>query len=244
MTSTAEPVRIDLGCGAAKREGFIGLDFVDLPAVDHVLDLTRDRYPFDDSSVDGVFSAHFLEHIEAPNHVFSEIGRIAKDGARIEFWTPYAFSDEASLYGHLHYLTEEEWLHFTVLHRDAHVAMLGGRWLLHRINFVVLPQTVAELEANGVAVDFAVKYFKGVVVEFGVEIEFQRNLDTPVVHPIRAWSTSRYGDRHEFTATADTPAAPPAPRSPPADNGHAGLLRRVARKLPDPVKNTIRTIVR
>ena len=199
-----------------------------------MLDLTKDRYPFDDASVDEIFSAHFLEHIEAPNNVFSEIGRIAKDGARIEFWTPYAFSDEASLYGHLHYLTEEEWLHFTVLHRDAHVQMLGGRWLLHRINFVVGQQTIDELAANGVAVDFAVKYFKGVVVEFGVEIEFQRDLDTPVVHPTRAWSTSRYGERHVFPPVGGTGRATATP----------ACCGRAARKLPAPVKDRIRSILR
>jgi SAM-dependent methyltransferase len=234
VTSPSELVQIDLGCGPAKRPGFIGLDYADLPEVDHVLDLTKDRYPFDDASVDSVFSAHFLEHIAEPNHVFSEIGRIAKNGARIEFWTPYAFSDEAALYGHLHHLTEEEWMHFCVLHRDAHVGILGGRWLLHRINFVVLPETVAELEANNVSVDFAVKYFKGVVVEFGVEIEFQRDLDAPVVYPVRSWSTSRDAPRHPFTDEGSTAAR----------NGDVGLLRRAARRLPSGMKTRIRSILR
>src|SRR5881396_3738761 len=95
-------LRIDLGCGSAKREGFVGLDYVDLPEVYHVLDLTTERFPFDDDSVDEVFSAHFLEHIDEPNHVFEEIGRICRDGARIEFWTPYAWTNDAFLYGHLH----------------------------------------------------------------------------------------------------------------------------------------------
>ena len=76
------PVKIDLGCGSAKRDGFTGLDYVASPGVDHVLDLTRDRFPFDDHSVDEVFSAHFLEHIESPNHVFNEIGRGVATGPR------------------------------------------------------------------------------------------------------------------------------------------------------------------
>jgi SAM-dependent methyltransferase len=239
MTSDTAPVRIDLGCGNNKREGFIGLDFVDAPAVDHVLDLTQDRYPFDDSSVDEVFSAHFLEHIAMPNHVFGEIARIARDGARFEFWTPYAYTDEAKLHGHLHELTEEEWLHFCVLHRDAHQEMLGGRWLLHRITFVVLPHTVWDLEANGVTVDFAIRYFKGVVVEFGVEIEYQSDLDTPVPPLTRAWSTTRFGERHDFRVPSPddeppTPAAPPPP----------GALRRMASKLPPSMKARLRALTR
>ena len=83
--ATPPEVRIDLGCGNAKRDGYLGLDYVEGDQVDHVLDLTHDRYPFEDDSVDAVFSAHFLEHIDEPNHVFGEIGRVCKDGALIEF---------------------------------------------------------------------------------------------------------------------------------------------------------------
>jgi SAM-dependent methyltransferase len=160
-----EPARIDLGCGAVTRPGFVGLDQVEGPGVDHVLDLTRDRYPFPDRSVDEVYSAHFLEHIEAPNHVFGEIARICKDGARIEFWTPYAFSDEAFLYGHLHFITEEMWMHFCVSQRDYHADLLKGRWQLHRIVYVVLPATLEDLAHQGVGLDFAIRYLKGVVHE-------------------------------------------------------------------------------
>ncbi len=192
---TAMPVQIDLGCGNAKKEGYIGLDYVEMEQVDHVLDLTADRYPFEDRSVDAVFSAHFLEHIEEPNHVFSEIGRIAKDGARIEFWTPYAFTNEAFLYGHLHFLTEEPWQHFCVSHRDVFLGMLGGRWQLNRIVYVIPPEVVAEMDAAGFSLDFAVRYLKGVVLEFGVEIEFRENPDIPVVIPERVYATTRFGDR-------------------------------------------------
>ena len=149
--STMQPcsVQIDLGCGNAKKEGYIGLDYVEMEQVDHVLDLTQDRYPFEDRSVDAVFSAHFLEHIEEPNHVFSEIGRIAKDGARIEFWTPYAFTNEAFLYGHLHFLTEEMWMHFCFSHRDVFLGMLGGRWQLNRIVYVIPPEVVRRDRGGG-----------------------------------------------------------------------------------------------
>jgi SAM-dependent methyltransferase len=239
MTSDTTPVRVDLGCGDNKREGFIGLDFVDAPAVDHVLDLTQDRYPFDDSSVDEVFSAHFLEHIDKPDHVFHEVGRIAKDGARLEFWTPYAYSDEAALHGHLHELTEEEWLHYCVLHRDTYAAMLRGRWLLHRINFVVLPQTVWDLEANDVTVDFAIRYFKGVVVEFGVEIEYQSDLEAPTPTLTRSWSTTRFGERHDFAVPGPNDQ-PPTPAPPPTP----GTLRRLAAKLPSSVKTKLHALTR
>jgi SAM-dependent methyltransferase len=197
-----EPVRIDLGCGSVKREGYVGLDYVAGDQVDHVLDLTHDRYPFADASVDEVFSAHFLEHIETPNHVFGEIARICRDGARIEFWTPYAFTEEAFLYGHLHRVTEEMWRQFCVSHRDSHAEMLGGRWLLHRIVYVIAPGTADELAAHRVDLDFAVRHFKDVVIELGVEIEFRSDLGVPAVVPERVFATSRFGVRSPLLPNA------------------------------------------
>ena len=188
-------LKIDLGCGSAKRAGFVGLDSVAAPGVDHVLDLTRDRFPFDDNTVDNVFSAHFLEHIGAPNHVFQEIARVCRDGARIEFWTPYAFSNDAFVYGHVTFLTEEPWLHFCCYFRDAHLEMLRGRWLLRNINYVVSPDVERDLAHRGFSLEFAVRYFKSVVTEFGVEIDFTRDLGVPAVDPIRTYSHSRYGER-------------------------------------------------
>jgi SAM-dependent methyltransferase len=195
-----ERVQVDLGCGNAKREGYIGLDQVPGPGVDHVLDLTADTYPFADASVDAVYSAHFLEHIPEPNHVFREIGRICREGAKVEFWTPYAFSDDAFLYGHLHFITEAEWMHFCVSHRDMYIPMLGGRWLLHRFVFVIEPSTLADLEAHGMDVAFAVRYLKNVVLEIGVEMEFTRDLARPAVIPKRSYATSRFGERRDLRA--------------------------------------------
>jgi len=217
-----EPVRFDLGCGAVPRPGFVGLDQVEGSHTDHVLDLTRDRYPFRDRSVDEVFSSHFLEHIEAPNHVFSEIARICKDGARIEFWTPYAFSDEAFLYGHLHFITEEMWLHFCVSRRDYHVDLLKGRWQLHRVVYVVLPGTLEDLARQGVGLDFAIRYLKGVVHELGVEIEFRAELGVVAIVPERVFATSRDGERHPVE-TWEPPVAVAQPRA------HIGsrLARRI-----------------
>jgi SAM-dependent methyltransferase len=195
------PVRIDLGCGGNTREGYLGLDRVALPGVDHVLDLTADRFPFEDDSVDAVFSAHFLEHITAPDHVFNEIGRVCRDGARIELWTPYAYSDEAFVYGHEHFLTETMWTQFCVSERDLFAGMLRGRWLLHSINYVIRPDIQADIARNGVTLDFAVRYFKNVVEEFGVDIEYQSDLAVPVVLPKRYWSDTRFGARQDLVTT-------------------------------------------
>ncbi len=195
-------MRIDIGCGNKRREGYLGLDQFAGPQVDHVLDLTTDPFPFADDSVDAVFSSHFLEHIPAPNHVLSEIGRICKDGARIEIWTPYAFSNEAFAYGHLQFFTEDVWLDFCVRHRDLFLDMLNGRWQLHRVVYSIPKATVDFLASQGIELDFAVRFLKGVVAEMGVEIEFRRDLRVPVVGPERCYVTSRSDERRPLFGLA------------------------------------------
>jgi hypothetical protein len=196
-TTAAVPVRtrIDLGCGSAKREGFIGIDSSAFPGVDHVLDLTRERLPLPDASVGHVYSSHFLEHISVPNHVFSEVARVCVEGAKIEIWMPYGFSNEAFLYGHAVFLTEEPWLHFCVRHRDHHLGMLGGRWLLNAINYVVLPEVDKDLARQRVPLPFAIKYLKNVVHEFGVDITFTRSLAAPPIEPVYTVAQARFGKR-------------------------------------------------
>ena len=41
-------LKIDLGCGSNKKEGYVGVDILDVPGVDYVTDLSKDPLPFDD----------------------------------------------------------------------------------------------------------------------------------------------------------------------------------------------------
>lgn len=56
------PLRLHVGCGARRLEGWLNLDLQALPEVDLALDVTR-GLPFSD--VDAVYAEHFLEHLEA-----------------------------------------------------------------------------------------------------------------------------------------------------------------------------------
>ena len=181
-------------------------------------------------------AAHFMEHIRSPNNVLSEIGRVCRDGARIEIWTPYAFSDEAFVYGHETYLTELPWLHFCVSHRDTHAPLLNGRWQLERVVYVVDPEVRAEIEATGTPVGFAIRYWKGVVTEFGVEIRYRSDMDAPVVVPERVWTHARHG-AERFAVDTPAPVPPAAPAA-------SGLARDVARKVvPDRLKPPLHRVV-
>lgn len=82
------PIFIDLGCGARKREGHIGVDTAQLEGVDIVCNL-EEGIPFEDNTIDGIYSNFFFEHVSNVIFLFQEIYRICKKDAIIEFRVPY-----------------------------------------------------------------------------------------------------------------------------------------------------------
>lgn len=84
-------MKLDLGCGPNKKEGHVGIDCRSFPGVDHVLDLGRDRWPFDDASVDEAHSSHMVEHLTSEQriHFVNELHRVMKKGAKAHIITPH-----------------------------------------------------------------------------------------------------------------------------------------------------------
>lgn len=82
-------MRIDLGCGPNKKEGFTGVDALPLPGVDIVADLTQ-RWPFDDACVLEAHSSHFVEHLTATQrcHFANELYRVLAPGATAAIIVP------------------------------------------------------------------------------------------------------------------------------------------------------------
>lgn len=84
-------MKLDLGCGSRKREGFTGVDSSPDCGADIVHDLNLMPWPFDDASVDEVHCSHFLEHLDGPERIrfMVELYRVMKPGARALIITPY-----------------------------------------------------------------------------------------------------------------------------------------------------------
>jgi len=80
---------LDVGCGANKAEGAIGLDNNPRTAADVIHDLGDLRYPFADNEFDLIVSNHVVEHVPDIMAFITELYRITRDGGRIRLLTPH-----------------------------------------------------------------------------------------------------------------------------------------------------------
>ena len=84
-------MKLNLGCGLNKTEGFVNCDSDEVVKPDKLFDFTE-RFPFDDNSVDEVYTSHTLEHIPQEllvNKTLPEIWRVCKNEAKIKIIVPY-----------------------------------------------------------------------------------------------------------------------------------------------------------
>jgi len=195
-------VGIDLGCGSLKKEGFIGIDFVEASGVDFFMDMEKEPLPFDSQSVDHVFSSHFLEHIENHPFVFNQISRVCKDGAKVELWLPYLWSNAGFVFGHKFFFSEEIFLHLCLKHYTYWIDILGARWFLKEIVFVIAPSTLADLNAVGMPLSFAIKHFPNVVEEMGIFIDVAHDSNLPPCIPSYSFSFGRNLERFPLRNTS------------------------------------------
>lgn len=85
-----EPIKLDLGCGIRKREGFTGIDIIKFDGVDKVVDLRKMPWPWADNSVAEIHSSHFVEHLSWPERIvfFNEAWRVLEADAKVTIITP------------------------------------------------------------------------------------------------------------------------------------------------------------
>lgn len=151
LVPTGPGAILDIGCGAAKTPGAIGLDISSDTDADIVHDLDTFPYPIEDASFDQILLQDVIEHVREPIRVFEELHRIARPGARIQLRTPHFSSVLA--YGdptHRHYfsalaiesLAEPRFAHYTdVRFRVVRIRLdlwlpfraFGMAWLANRV---------------------------------------------------------------------------------------------------------------
>ncbi len=81
-------VKLDLGCGSQKKEGFIGLDLS--PEADIQWDLNW-GLPLEDETVSMIRSDHFFEHLEQSDLVcfLKKCRRVLVPGGALDFSVPH-----------------------------------------------------------------------------------------------------------------------------------------------------------
>ena len=83
-------MKLDIGCGKYKREGYLGVDLKKFDGVDYpILDLRGD-WPFKNGEVDEIYTSHFLEHLTDNEvvDVLKEAARVLKPGGQFEVIVP------------------------------------------------------------------------------------------------------------------------------------------------------------
>ena len=103
--------RLNIGSGRYPVKGFCNIDLSPLPGVDLVLDLDHQPLPFDDASIDFILASDVIEHLSHRDHVWREIDRVLKPGARIEVRAHYGWSNRDPF--HLSPLTRRGIKHLT-----------------------------------------------------------------------------------------------------------------------------------
>lgn len=88
----APKIKIDFGCGPNKKEGFVGVDRIAFPGVDHVVDLAGAApWPFEPESVEEAQASHFVEHLDAIERIafFNNLYRVLVPKGKALIITPH-----------------------------------------------------------------------------------------------------------------------------------------------------------
>lgn len=108
-------IKLDLGCGGNKQQGFIGIDMRKLPGVDIVHDIEKTPFPLPDECCFQILASHIIEHIYPKRFIplMNELWRIMKVGGQLLISSPYGISpgflqDPT----HCNAMNESTWLYF------------------------------------------------------------------------------------------------------------------------------------
>lgn len=100
-------LEIDFGKTSRKMPGFVRVGNSRETRPDYLIDLSRDRLPLKDNSVEEVYSYHTLEYVEDLLHLLRELYRVSKGGAVWNIFTHHWSSIIGKAPGHRNYFDEE-----------------------------------------------------------------------------------------------------------------------------------------
>lgn len=128
-------IKLNLGCGFVKKEGFVNIDNNNKCKPNMVRDLTR-GLPFNNDVVDFIISEHTFEHFNGEDliFVFNECHRVLKPHGILEFAVPYgrnSYIDPT----HLQHFQPFSFNFFFIPDRNSVGAGVGGWFLPLELTF-------------------------------------------------------------------------------------------------------------
>ena len=86
-----QAIKLDLGCGSSKQNGFCGMDIRKVSGVDIVHDIEDTPYPLPNECCSMILASHVMEHICPKKHirVMNELWRIMKPEGQLWVSLPY-----------------------------------------------------------------------------------------------------------------------------------------------------------
>jgi SAM-dependent methyltransferase len=122
-------IKLDFGCGPNPVEGFIGVDSIKFPKVEVVMNIAKDKWPWEDSSVIEARASHFIEHLSALERVYfvNELYRILAPGGKFQIVVPHwdscrAYGDPTHVWPPVSefwfYYLNKEWRKVNAPHTD------------------------------------------------------------------------------------------------------------------------------
>lgn len=132
-------IKLDFGCGPNPRDGFIGVDKIQFPKVDILLNIGVDKWPWKNESVEEAHASHFIEHLTAEEriHFVNELYRVLVPGGKCQIIVPHFASCRA--YGDLthkwppvtefwFYYLNSEWRKSNAPHNDMYSCNFEATW--------------------------------------------------------------------------------------------------------------------
>lgn len=87
-----KPLKISLGCGMRKPEGFVGLDIRPFKETDFVCNIGKEQFPFENDTAEYIEAIHLFEHFypEELLHCVDECWRVLKSTGVLHIEVPLA----------------------------------------------------------------------------------------------------------------------------------------------------------
>ena len=106
-------MKLNIGCGNKKINGYIGVDKFKCHAADYICDVENEKLPFEENSITSIILDNVIEHFYDIPKVIDELVRVSQKGANIKIITPH-FSSLSSWIDptHIHHLSYFSLDHF------------------------------------------------------------------------------------------------------------------------------------